>query len=167
MVKLNIKHDLRTDEEMSTKTDDKPESRDMFTALREEISRLQGENKGLKGQNARLKKKSGGLGGQTSVPQPYPGENDTDSSQQGANQAANSHLARSYEKVCVDCGGPNEHFVGAPNVFCNGPECKGRIPMGHIDKEKVVKLPDGREDYPGVGKCFNCGKDDSAVMVAE
>lgn len=149
---------------MSTKTEESPDSRDLFTTYREEITKLNQEIKGLKGQNARLKKKQGGNGGVSSTPHQESGVIEGGTSEQGVNQAPISHLARDYEKVCVDCGGENPNFKGAPNVFCNGPECHGRIPMGHVEKEQIVQK-EGGIDLPTIGKCFNCGKDDQAVLV--
>src|SRR5579863_2897811 len=118
---------------MATETKESPDSKDLFSSYRDEITRLQQENKGLKGQNARLKKKQGGNGGVSGAQQTNSGENEGGISEPGVNQAPISHLARDYEKVCVDCGGDNPHFKGAPNVFCNGPDCRGRIPMGHVE----------------------------------
>ncbi len=78
-------------------------------------------------------------------------------------QVVEKHFAHPWEKKCTTCGGENENYQGPPNVFCQGPECKGKIPMGHIDIEavrKAPKNPDGTVTVPEVHGCPNCGSED-------
>jgi hypothetical protein len=60
-------------------------------------------------------------------------------------------FVRRWEKTCPDCGGENPEYK-EPNVFCNGPECKGVIPLGTIDKEK-----EPQKQVDEIKACWNCG----------
>lgn len=148
---------------MATKQEEKPESQAIFEPYLQEIKRLQRENKGLKGQNSLLRKKQA----PENPKQVESGQPESDSSHSEPAQAEPAHLARPWEKVCLDCGGENPNFKGPPNVFCGAKGCDGKIPMGHVELGDIKKLEGGRVEFPGVGKCFNCGKDDSAKLVLE
>jgi hypothetical protein len=100
--------------------------------------------------------------------QPTSSQQEPDSSHIESPQAEKPHLARDYEKVCVDCGGENPNFKGKPNVFCGAKGCDGKIPMGYVPPAEMEVLKDGKpHDLPNVGRCFNCGSDHDAIVVVE
>ncbi len=82
---------------------------------------------------------------------------------ESAIQPSESHFAHPWEQVCTSCGGKNEKFEGPPNVFCYGPNCKGKIPVGHVDIEAAKKRVDpktGEVDLPELKlPCTNCGSE--------
>lgn len=55
-----------------------------------------------------------------------------------------SHIVRSYEKSCPDCGAQNEHYQ-KPNAFCA--DC--HAPQGTFRSRD--------EASEKVGECWNCG----------
>jgi len=81
---------------------------------------------------------------------------------EGPIQPSETHFAHPWEQVCSSCGGKHEKYQGPPNVFCYGPECKGKIPVGHVDYQEVIKRMDanGKIDLPELKlPCTNCGSD--------
>jgi hypothetical protein len=85
-------------------------------------------------------------------------------------QPSETHFAHEWEPICTTCGGKNEKFAGPPNVFCYGPNCKGKIPVGHVDIEAVKKRVDpktGEVDLPELGHaCLNCGSEEFLKVEA-
>ena len=75
-------------------------------------------------------------------------------------QAEDTHFVRSFDKNCLTCGGKNEKYV-KPNVFCNGPECKGVIPLGSIDTKGDVQ-----KQVDAIKTCYNCGAEGDSLHVA-
>jgi len=150
---------------ISAKSEEKPESLPLVDSLNEELKRLRAENKGLRGQNERYKRKVGSLNAKTGgLVQEQAGIKSIEAENE-SNQAEIPHLAREYERKCIDCGGDNPNFKGAPNVFCDGPDCHGRIPMGHVEASDIVKKEGGIVELPTIKKpCFNCGRDDQAKV---
>lgn len=156
---------------MVAQTEEKPESKDQFTYYREEIDRLQAENKGLITQNRRLKRKSTGSDSKSAQNTDEIARNNSEQGEQSSKQLGEIHLAHPWERTCSTCGGANEGYKGPANVFCTDPECVASLhgnhyPMGHVEPGEIKKLDDGRVDMPTVKACLNCGKDDSAEVVS-
>ena len=146
---------------MSAKQELSKEDKDStspFDALNREIVRLQRENKGLRGQNAKLKKE---IGQEQVKLSPEVAQ----SSQTESAQVPSKHITYSFMRDCPECGGKNESFK-APNVFCNSPECKGVIPLGTIDLQKDIEPREGdKAIVKGVEKCWNCGAEGDNLRV--
>jgi hypothetical protein len=121
-----------------------------------ENKKMRGELKGLKGQQGLIRAKIG-LGAPSRSPpivdsSPTQATTEPSEAETSPMQAAKPEYVRRWEKSCPDCGGENSQYQ-KPNVFCNGPECKGVIPLGTIDPEKDVV--NGTTDK--VKACWNCG----------
>lgn len=136
----------------------------MFAPYNEEITKLQRQIKGYKGQ---IKKLEGQLGSKDSK-QVESGADSSDSGESKAAQAAEIHAAHVWERKCTTCGGDNENFKAPPNVFCHGPKCNGKIPVGVVDLAEVSKRTrsaDGQIDITDLVKpCTNCGTHDFEVI---
>jgi hypothetical protein len=147
----------------------------MFTALRKEISTLQAENKGYKGQVERYKRKYGSLRGKTSGLAGEQAQNEPESGEETPKQAVEPpHIAHPWDRKC-NAGGTchdNEQFVAPSNVFCTNPECVKQLhghqkEMGYADLAEVMKRPknpDGSYPVPEIKPCLNCGREDFAVI---
>lgn len=138
------------------------------------LERLDAENKELRGQVKGIKGQLGLIRAKTGMSGPSRGTPKVDSSPEQATkepaeaetsqtEAAKPEYVRRWEKNCPDCGGENKEYQ-KPNVFCNGPECKGVIPLGTI---KLGSHEENRKGVDGIKACWNCGSkgEDLHVVV--
>lgn len=117
-----------------------------------ENQRLKREIKGYQGQTAKLEAQ---LAQSQVKPSPIPlAEVETK-----APQGPKPEFVRRWERTCPDCGGDNAEYV-KPNVFCNGPECKGVIPLATIDAAK-----DQQKQVDEIKACWNCGSKGEGLHV--
>jgi|GEM_PF-2039986 hypothetical protein len=126
------------------------------------LERLDGENKDLRGQIKGIKGQMGlirakvGLstvGKSAPIVETSPTQATTEpaGAETSPKEAVKPEFVRRYEKACPDCGGENQEYR-KPNVFCNGPECKGVIPLGTVDPKQDVQ-----KQVDGIKACWNCG----------
>lgn len=141
----------------SAKIESKGDGSESESVVYKVTKAMERKEKGYKGQIAKLQ-------ADLAKAQAKSGHTEGEGSQNEPPQATNPHLARDYEKVCVDCGGENPNFKGPPNVFCHSGTCKGRIPMGHVEPSEVKPLEGGGVDLPTIKPCWNCGSDHDAKV---
>src|SRR5271155_1277930 len=128
-------------------TTNKAVSRPVDEGLKEIEARqthLEGEIKGMKGQQGLIRKKIG-LG--------RPGEALKESNQAVTGPVASEtrpaeapigHKTYSWMKGCPGCGGAESAaFKTPPSAYCK----TGGVPMAHIEKD---------DDLKGIKKCWNC-----------
>ena len=130
-----------------SKTEQKGESNDLFEPYKQEISRLQRQAKGYKGQIARLEKLVTPKQAESSPETP-------ESSEAKPPEVAKPHFTRSYEKVCTTCGEANPEYK-KPNVRCDNGSCHS--PLGTFEREKLQKNPETGKPMIPVAACWNCG----------
>lgn len=149
---------------LAQKVEDKPESLPKSEALEAELERLRKKNVDLeKKLYKRDLKKAREQSSESDL-----GQSESNSTDSKPQQVGEIHAAHPWERKCTTCGGDNENFKAPPNVFCHGPKCNGRIPVGSVDVAEVLKLPKdekGEVDISGMVKpCTNCGTHDHEVI---
>jgi hypothetical protein len=141
---------------------------DKIAELEARLSQSEKKIKGYAGQISQLRAKTGmGRPGET-VDKPETSPIQAQTGESKPQEALQKHVAYSFMRDCPECGGANPSYQ-TPNVFCNSPECKGIIPLGHIDPEKDIEKKDGKELIPKIKDCWNCGRtgDELGVIVRE
>ena len=137
---------------------------DKIASLEASIDALTKKSKGFSSQISLLRAKTGmGRPGETQK-EVETSPNQALATESKPQEAEKNHVAYTFMRDCPECGGLNPNYK-APNLFCDGPECKGVIPLGTIDTEKdIVKKEDGMH-IDSVKECWNCGASGDGLHV--
>ena len=127
------------------------------------VGELKGQIKGMKGQMGLIRAKTGMAGPSRGAPRvdssPEQATTEPAGAETSQKDAVKPEFVRRWEKACPDCGEKNKEYR-KPNVFCNGPECKGVIPLATIDLKQ-----DHQKQIDEIKACWNCGTKEEALHV--
>lgn len=117
---------------------------DKLSLITEKVTHLEGELKGVKGQQGLIRKQIG-LGRPGEAPKEVKQAlSEPVASQTEPQQAPKAHSTYSWMKGCPGCGGAdNTDYKAPPTHWCN----KCGVPLGRVEKP---------EELQAISKCWNC-----------